>query len=89
MRVFLDGALVLEDKLSGTVRKRGLVFKLAQGNFKDVLSVTPGVHVVRFEVKWDENVKVEEITGRFQPGETRTLEADLGRIRKDLNLGWK
>ena len=89
MRVFLDGALVLEDKLSGTVRKRGLVFKLAQGNFKDVLSVAPGVHVLRFEVKWDENVKVEEITGRFQPGETRTLEVDLGRIRKDLNLEWK
>ncbi len=89
LRVFLDGALVLEDKLSGTVRKRGLVFKLAQGNFKDVLSVSPGVHAVRFEVKWDDNVKVEEITGRFQPGQTRTLEADLGRIRKDLKLDWK
>jgi serine/threonine-protein kinase len=89
LRVFVDGALVLEDKLSGNVKKKGLVFKLAQGNFKDVLSVTPGVHIVRFEVKWDENVKIEEITGRFQPGETRTLEADLGRIRKDLNLEWK
>lgn len=89
LRVFLDGALVLEDKLSGTVRRRGLVFKLAQGNFKDVLSVSPGVHAVRFEVKWDDNVKVEEITGRFQPGQTRTLEADLGRIRKDLKLDWK
>ena len=51
--------------------------------------MSPGVHAVRFEVKWDDNVKVEEITGRFQPGQTRTLEADLGRIRKDLKLDWK
>jgi hypothetical protein len=34
-------------------------------------------------------VKTERIVGSFASGATRTLEANLGRIRRDLNLEWK
>ncbi len=71
------------------MRKKAVVFKLAQGKFRDTLEVSPGVHTVRFQIAWDDNVKAEEITGTFAPGETKTLAADLGRLRKDLDLVWK
>ncbi len=89
LRVWVDGERVIEQKLTGTVRKKGLVFKLAQGSFRDTLQVSPGVHKIRFQVAWDENVKTEEITGTFRSGQTLRLEADLGRIRRGLNLEWK
>jgi len=89
LRVWVDGERVIEQKLTGTVRKKGLVFKLAQGSFRDTLQVSPGVHKIRFQVAWDDSVKTEEITGTFRSGQTLRLEADLGRIRRDLNLEWK
>jgi serine/threonine-protein kinase len=89
LRVWVDGEGVIEQKLTGTVRKKGLVFKLAQGSFRDTLQVSPGVHKIRFQVAWDDNVKAEEITGTFRSGQTLRLEADLGRIRRGLNLEWK
>jgi len=89
LRVWVDGAQVIHERISGTVRKKAVVFKLAQGKFRDTLEVSPGVHTVRFQIAWDDNVKAEEITGTFAPGETKTLAADLGRLRKDLDLVWK
>ena len=89
LRVWVDGERVIEQKLTGTVRKKGLLFKLAQGSFRDTLQVSPGVHKIRFQVAWDNNVKTEEITGTFRSGQTLRLEADLGRIRRGLNLEWK
>lgn len=89
LRVWVDGVQVIHEKVSGTVHKKGVVFKLAQGKFRDILEVSPGVHTVRFQIAWDDNVKAEEIKGTFAPGETKTLAADLGRIRKGLDLEWK
>ncbi len=89
LRVWVDGERVIEQKLTGTVRKKALVFKLAQGTFRDTLQVSPGLHKIRFQVSWDDNVKTEEIAGTFRSGQTLRLEADLGRLRKGLSLGWK
>jgi hypothetical protein len=41
------------------------------------------------EVRWGDNVRTERIVGNFPAGATRRLEADLGRIRRDLKLEWK
>ena len=89
LRVWVDGERVIEQKLTGTVRKKALVFKRAQGTFRDTLQVSPGVHKIRFQVSWDDNVKTEEIAGTFLSGQTRRLEADLGGLRKGLSLEWK
>ena len=89
LRVFVDDELALEERLSGQQKKKALVFKMHEGSFRDELEVPPGLHEVRVEVRWDDNLKGERIVGNFRPGATRRLEASLGRIRRDLNLEWK
>jgi hypothetical protein len=89
LRVWIDGAQVINEKVSGTVQKKAVVFKMAQGKFRDTLEVSAGAHTVRFQIAWDNNVKIEEIKGTFAPGETKTLAADLGRLRKGLELEWR
>jgi serine/threonine protein kinase len=88
IRVFVDDELALEERLSGQ-QKKALVFKLHEGSFRDELEVRSGLHEVRVEVLWDDNVRRERIVGNFRPGATRRLEASLGRIRRDLKLEWK
>ena len=89
LRVFVDDALALEQALSGQPRKTALVFRRHEGSFRDELEIPPGLHEVRVEVRWDDNLKTARIVGNFRPGATRRLEASLGRLRRDLNLEWK
>lgn len=89
IRVFVDDTLTLDERITGQERKKALVFKLHEGTFRDELDVAPGLHEVRLEIAWDDNQKVERIVGNFRSGATRTLDASLGRIRRDLSLEWK
>jgi serine/threonine-protein kinase len=89
IRVFVDDTLTLDERITGQERKKALVFKLHEGTFRDELDVAPGLHEVRLEIAWDDNQKVERIVGSFRSGATRTLDASLGRIRRDLSLEWK
>jgi serine/threonine-protein kinase len=89
LRVFVDDRQVLEERLSGQKRKKALVFEMHEGSLQNELAVSAGVHEVKVEVRWDDNVKIERIVGAFRAGATRTLEASLGRLRKDLKLEWK
>jgi serine/threonine-protein kinase len=89
LRVFVDDQVVAEERLSGQQRSMALVFKVHEGTFREEFDVSPGVHEVRVEVRWDDNLKRESIVGHFRPDVTRTLEASLGRLRKDLSLEWK
>jgi hypothetical protein len=89
LRIFVDGQLALEQRLTGQMRKKALVFKVHEGTFRDELDVSAGLHEVRVEVLWEDNARTERIVGDFRPGATRRLEATLGRIRRDLDLEWK
>jgi serine/threonine protein kinase len=89
VRVFVDDQLQVEERLRGQQRTKALVFKLHEGTFRNELEVQPGLHEIRLEVRWDDNVKTERIVGNFASGATRRLEASLGRIRRDLSLEWK
>jgi len=89
LRVYVDGELELEERLTGQRRKKALIFKMHEGTFRDELDVQPGLHEIRLEVRWDDNVKTDRLVGNFPSGATRTLEASLGRIRRDLSLEWK
>jgi hypothetical protein len=89
VRVFVDGELQVEERLTGQQRTKALVFKMHEGTFRNEIDVQPGLHTIRLEVRWDDNVKAERIVGSFASGATRTLEANLGRIRRDLSLQWK
>ena len=89
LRVFVDDEMALEEPLVGQKRTKALVFGLHEGSSRNELEVRPGLHEVRVEVRWDDNVRSERIVGSFRPGATRRLEAGLGRIRRDLSLEWK
>jgi serine/threonine-protein kinase len=89
LRIFVDDELALEEAIVGQKRKKALVFRMHEGSFRDELEIAAGLHEVRVEVRWDDNVKTARIIGRFRPGGTRRLDASLGRIRGDLNLEWK
>jgi serine/threonine-protein kinase len=89
LRVWVDDEQVIEEKLGSWVEKKALVFRMRKGNFTDVLEVAPGWHEIKVEVAWEDNRKIEKIMGQFKGGATRTLEANLGRLRKDLDLEWR
>ena len=89
LRVFVDDEMALEEPLTGQKRTKALVFGLHEGSSRNELEISPGLHEVRVEVRWDENVRTERIVGNFRSGATRRLEASLGRIRRDLDLEWK
>jgi serine/threonine-protein kinase len=89
VRVFVDGELAVEERITGQQRTKALLFKMHEGTFRNELEVQPGLHTIRLEVRWDDNVRMERIVGTFASGATRTLEASLGRIRRDLSLEWK
>ena len=86
--MYVDGALAAEETLSGEKRKKALVFALHEGTSRSELDVPPGVHEVRVEVRWDDNLRSERIVGNFRAGATRRLGVSLGRIRHDLSLEW-
>jgi len=88
LRIWVDGEMVMEEKLSGRVSKNALVFKLRKGSFSDVLEVSPGRHQVRVQIKWEDNTRTEQVVGSFRPGVTRRLQVRLGRLRKNLTLEW-
>ena len=89
LRVFVDGKLALDRSLSGQQAKKAVVFTVHEGTLREEVEVAAGLHEVRLEVTWDNNVKAGKIVGNFRSGVTRTLEASLGRLRRDLKLEWK
>ena len=90
LRVWLDDELVIDERLTSWVEKKGLVFSRRRGNFSDELEVEPGWHDVKIQVEWVEegktNLRTARIRGQFRSGVTRTLDADLGR---NLDLEWR
>jgi len=89
LRVWVDDGLVVEKKFTGEVEKKALVLKQTRGRFTDVLEVSPGWHEVKVQVSWEDNQKTERLLGQFRSGAILTLEANLGRLRKDLDLEWR
>ena len=41
------------------------------------------------EVSWNGGASSESLSGSFRAGATRHLEAKVGRLRKNLTLGWR
>jgi eukaryotic-like serine/threonine-protein kinase len=89
LRIWLDEELVVEQRLAGQAEKRGLLFTVRKGSYKDTLEVPPGRHTLRVRVAWEDNDKTERIVGFFKPGVTRRLQVRLGRLRKNVSLEWE
>jgi len=89
LRVWIDDALVVRIPLESRTSKKVLGFTLREGRVRGRVPLDPGLHTLRLEVSWDDNVRAQTIAGRFAPDQTRTLEVRLQRLRKRLAVGWR
>jgi eukaryotic-like serine/threonine-protein kinase len=89
LRLWVDGTLRLERTLG-----RRDVAKVASrprgGSARSIIDLEPGVHDVRVQIAWDDNVRTEHVRGTFRPGDRRVLAARLrGFFRRSLSLHWQ
>jgi hypothetical protein len=88
LRVWLDDQPVIEQEVDSRVTRDIGAVKLRKGRLERTFDVEPGVHEVRLQFSWEDNVKSERASADFKGGTTR-LEARIGRLRKNLSLEWK
>jgi len=88
VRVWVDGALVMDETFSSQSSKKIVAITLNKGYVERRLSLPPGGHALRVQIRWDDNVRTESIAGTFVGGKTRTLELRLNRLTKALSLDW-
>jgi hypothetical protein len=89
LKVWVDDALVAERELSAPVTKKIVVIKKRKEVLEETFELRPGEHTVRLQLSSGEDVYGSRIKGRFLPGETRRLAANLGGlILKNLELVW-
>jgi serine/threonine protein kinase len=87
--VRVDGATVLESRVTGTVTRRILGIKLREGRLRQVIDVSPGRHSILVRVRWGDDERSDTIAGTFAAGTTRTLRASVGRIGRRLSMDWQ
>ncbi|MFI5184757.1 MAG: protein kinase, partial [Vicinamibacteria bacterium] len=89
LRAWVDDQSVVEQEVDSRVIRDVGALKLRKGRLEKTLEVAAGVHEVRVQFSWDDNVKSERASATFKNGVTRRLEARIGRLRKNLSLEWK
>ena len=89
LHVWLDGTPIVDERLNSRVAKKIAGIGFREGGLEKLLAVSPGKHEIRVQVSWDDNAKLETISGTFEPGATRHLEIRIGRLRKNLSLEWQ
>ena len=89
LRLWVDKTLRLEKKLGkGDVARVAL--RPSGGSGRGGIEVEPGVHDVKVEVAWDDNVRTERVRATFRPGDRRVLAARLrGLFKTTLSLRWQ
>ena len=89
LRLWVDKTLRLDKRLGkGDVARVAL--RPSGGSGRGGIEVEPGVHDVKVEVAWDDNVRTERVRATFRPGDRRVLSARLrGFFRRSLSLRWQ
>ncbi|HJS58195.1 MAG TPA: serine/threonine-protein kinase [Vicinamibacteria bacterium] len=87
--VRIDGAKVVERRVTGAVKKSLLGIKLREGRLVQYVEVSPGRHEIAVEVLWGDDRRDDTIAGNFTAGATRRLSARVARIGKRLSLEWQ
>ena len=87
--VRVDGATVLESRVTGTVTRKILGIKLREGRLRQVVDVSPGRHSIWVRVRWGGDERSRTIAGTFAAGATRTLKASVGRVGRRLSVEWQ
>jgi serine/threonine protein kinase len=87
--VSVDGATVLERRVSGAVKKSVLGIKIREGRVLQAIELPPGRHEIVVRVLWGDDERTSGIAGNFTAGATRRLSAKIGRIGKSLSVEWE
>ncbi len=87
--VRVDGATVLDRRVTGAVTRRILGIKLREGRLHQVVDVSPGRHSISVRVRWGDDERSDTIAGDFAAGATRTLSVSVGRIGRRLSVEWR
>jgi hypothetical protein len=89
LRLWVDKTLRLDKRL-GTSDVARVALRPRGDGGRGVIEVEPGVHDVKVEVAWDDNVRTERVRATFRPGDRRVLAARLrGFFRTTLSLRWQ
>ncbi len=89
LRLWVDGTLRL-DKTLGSRSVTKVASRPRKAGARSVIDLEPGVHDVRVQIAWDDNVRTERVRGTFRPGGRRLLAARLGGFfRTSLSLRWQ
>ena len=89
LQVWVDDARVVDEDFDGRVTRKLLSLELRKGLVQQRLTLSPGRHDVRVDVRWDDNSKSARISGVFRPGASRQLDVQVSRIGGKLSLAWK
>ena len=89
LQVWVDDARVVDEDFDGRVTRKILSLELRKGLVQQRLTLSPGRHDVRVDVRWDDNTKSARISGVFRPGASRQLDVQVSRIGGKLSLAWK
>ena len=87
--VRVDGAKVVERRVTGAVKKSVLGIKFREGRLLQYVDLPPGRHEIAVEVRWGDDRRDDTIAGNFTAGATRQLSARVARIGKRLSLEWQ
>jgi hypothetical protein len=87
--VRVDGAKVVERRVTGAVKKSVLGIKLREGRLLQYVDLPPGRHEIAVEVRWGDDRRDDRIAGNFTAGATRQLSARVARVGKRLSLEWQ
>lgn len=87
--VRVDGAKVVEQRVTGAVKRSVLGIKLREGRLVQYVELPPGRHEIAVEVRWGDDRRDDTIAGNFTAGATRRLSARVARIGKRLSLEWQ
>jgi serine/threonine protein kinase len=87
--VSVDGAKVLERRVSGALKRSVLGVKLREGRLLQAIELPPGRHEIVVRVLWEGDERTRGIAGNFKAGTTRRLSAKIGRIGKSLSVDWE
>jgi hypothetical protein len=89
VRVWVDDDKLVDESLTGKVTQDLKVVKIRKGRFQRTLSVPPGTHRIRVELKSGDDIRAKESTAVFRAGVARRLEANTNRITGGLSLDWE
>jgi serine/threonine-protein kinase len=84
VRVWVDEAMILKQELVGL--ETSGILRSPKGRFDREVTIKPGQHTIRLQVRWEDNDREVSCSVTLPAGSARTLEANLGRLRKTLSL---